>query len=251
MPVFQLPDEIIFPDPQFAEPDGLLAVGGDLAPARLLAAYQQGIFPWYSDGDPLLWWSPAPRLVLFPEEFHLPKRLARTMRKKVFEVRADTAFTEVISFCAAVRQDNGEGTWITEEMRNAYIQLHELGFAHSLESWCEGELVGGLYGLCLDRVFFGESMFSRRSDASKVALAALVDNADRLNIRIIDCQMTTKHLLRFGSREICRHEFDELLEQFIQQIAPQRPWRLAGQGCSCSIARTQRNSADPSGPDDG
>ncbi|MCW5208146.1 leucyl/phenylalanyl-tRNA--protein transferase, partial [Desulfobulbus sp. US2] len=143
MPVFRLPDEIIFPDPQLAEPDGLLAVGGDLAPARILAAYSQGIFPWYSDSEPILWWSPVPRLVLLPEEFHLPKRLARTIRKNIFEVRADTAFAEVMTSCASIRRDAGEGTWITEEMLEAYIHLHELGFAHSVESWFEGELVGG------------------------------------------------------------------------------------------------------------
>lgn len=154
MPIFRLPEEIIFPDPQLAEPDGLLAVGGDLAPGRILAAYQQGIFPWYSDGEPILWWSPAPRLVLLPEEFHLPKRLARTMRQNIFEVRADTAFAKVIASCAAVRRDAGEGTWITEEMQEAYIALHELGFAHSLESWHEGELVGG----CTVSVWTGFSL---------------------------------------------------------------------------------------------
>ena len=229
MPIFRLPEEIIFPDSQLAEPDGLLAVGGDLVPARILAAYQRGIFPWYSEGEPILWWSPAPRLVLFPENFHLPKRLARTIRKNIFDVRADTAFAQVIAACASIRQAAGEGTWITEEMRNAYISLHELGFAHSLESWYEGELVGGLYGVCLDRVFFGESMFSSRNDASKVALAALIHNAEHQNIRAVDCQMTTAHLLRFGSREISREEFDELLEQFIQRIMPQKPWRLVRQ----------------------
>lgn len=229
MPIFRLPEEIIFPDSQLAEPDGLLAVGGDLVPARILAAYQRGIFPWYSEGEPILWWYPAPRLVLFPENFHLPKRLARTIRKNIFDVRADTAFAQVIAACASIRQAAGEGTWITEEMRNAYISLHELGFAHSLESWHEGELVGGLYGVCLDRVFFGESMFSSRNDASKVALAALIHNAEHLNIRAVDCQMTTAHLLRFGSREISREEFDELLEQFIQRIMPQKPWRLVRQ----------------------
>lgn len=228
MPVFQLPDEIIFPDPQLAEPDGLLAIGGDLSAARLLAAYQQGIFPWYSEGDPILWWSPAPRLILLPEEFHLPKRLGRTIRKKIFEVRADTAFAEVIASCASIREESGEGTWITEDMRNAYIHLHELGFAHSLECWFEEELVGGLYGICLDRIFFGESMFSRKSDASKVALVGLVQYAEQLGIRAIDCQMTTSHLVRFGSREMNRREFHELLEQFIQRIAPQAPWRLTG-----------------------
>ncbi|WPD22427.1 MAG: leucyl/phenylalanyl-tRNA--protein transferase [Candidatus Electrothrix scaldis] len=229
MPVFRLPQEIVFPDPQLAEPDGLLAVGGDLSPGRIIAAYHQGIFPWYSDNEPILWWSPVPRLVLLPEEFHLPKRLARTLRKNIFEVRADTAFAQVISSCATVRQEAGEGTWITKDMQEAYVQLHNLGFAHSLETWFEGELVGGLYGICLDRFFFGESMFSRRNDASKVALTTFMQNAEHLNIRAIDCQMTTKHMLRFGSRERNREEFDELLEQFIQQIRPQAPWRLLGQ----------------------
>jgi leucyl/phenylalanyl-tRNA--protein transferase len=228
MPVFRLPNEIIFPDPLFAEPDGLLAVGGDLSVPRLLAAYQQGIFPWYSEGEPILWWSPAPRLVLLPEEFHLPRRLARTIRKKIFDVRADTAFAEVIASCAALRLESGEGTWITEDMQKAYIRLHELGFAHSVECWSEERLVGGLYGVCLDRMFFGESMFSRRSDASKVALAALVQYAGQAGIRAVDCQMTTAHLLRFGAREMNRHEFHELLEQFIQVIEPQARWRLSG-----------------------
>ena len=228
MSVFRLSKEYIFPDPQLAEPDGLLAVGGDLNPARLLAAYQQGIFPWYSEGEPILWWSPVPRLILLPEEFHLPKRLARTLRKKVFEVRVDTAFAEVISSCAAIRRENEEGTWITEEMQKAYMHLHELGFAHSVESWCEGELVGGLYGICLDRIFFGESMFSRKSDASKVAFATLMSNAEQLNIRAVDCQMTTQHLLRFGSREVNREEFDDLLERFIQKLIPQQSWQLGG-----------------------
>ena len=211
MPIFRLPAEIIFPDPQLAEPDGLLAVGGDLAPGRILAAYQQGIFPWYSDGEPILWWSPAPRLVLLPEEFHLPKRLARTMRQNIFEVRADTAFAEVIASCAAVRRDAGEGTWITEEMQEAYIALHELGFAHSLESWHEGELVGGLYGVSLGKCFFGESMFTRATNASKVALVALVNYLKALDFSLIDCQITTAHLERFGAREISRARYlDEL-----------------------------------------
>ncbi len=226
MPVFQLTDEILFPSPEFAEPDGLLAIGGDLFPPRLITAYRQGIFPWYSEGEPILWWSPAPRLVLFPEQFHLPRRLARTIRKQVFLVTADTAFADVIASCGSLRKESGEGTWITEEMKNAYIHLHELGFAHSVECWFEGELAGGLYGVCLDRVFFGESMFSRRTDASKVALAELVRHADEIGIRAIDCQMSTAHLLRFGSREIVREEFQEILEQFIQTIAPQKKWRL-------------------------
>jgi leucyl/phenylalanyl-tRNA--protein transferase len=226
MPVFQLTNDIIFPAPDFAEPDGLLAIGGDLSSPRLITAYRQGIFPWFSEGDPILWWSPAPRLVLFPEQFHLPRRLGRTIRKQLFQVSADTAFAEVISSCGSLRKESGDGTWITKEMKDAYIHLFELGFAHSVECWFEGELAGGLYGVCLDRVFFGESMFSRKNDASKVALATLVRYAEQVGIRAIDCQMSTAHLLRFGSREIEREEFQEILERFIQIIVPQKKWRL-------------------------
>jgi len=226
MPVFQLTNDIIFPAPNFAEPDGLLAIGGDLSAPRLITAYRQGIFPWFSEGDPILWWSPAPRLVLFPEQFHLPRRLGRTIRKQLFQVSTDTAFADVISSCASLRKESGEGTWITEEMKDAYIHLFELGFAHSVECWLEGELAGGLYGVCLDRVFFGESMFSRKTDASKIALTTLARYAEKIGIRAIDCQMSTAHLLRFGSREIEREEFQEILERFIQTIVPQKKWRL-------------------------
>ena len=226
MPVFQLTDDIIFPVPDFAEPDGLLAIGGDLSAPRLITAYRQGIFPWYSEGDPILWWSPAPRLVLFPEQFHLSRRLGRTIRQQVYQVSADTAFADVITFCGSLRKESGEGTWITKEMKDAYIKLFELGFAHSVECWFEGELAGGLYGVCLDRVFFGESMFSRKTDASKIALATLARYAEEIGIRAIDCQMSTAHLLRFGSREIEREEFQEILERFIQTIVPQKKWRL-------------------------
>jgi len=226
MPVFQLTNDIIFPAPNFAEPDGLLAIGGDLSAPRLITAYRQGIFPWFSEGDPILWWSPAPRLVLFPEQFHLPRRLGRTIRKQLFQVSTDTAFADVISSCASLRKESGEGTWITEEMKDAYIHLFELGFAHSVECWLEGELAGGLYGVCLDRIFFGESMFSRKTDASKIALATLARYAEKIGIRAIDCQMSTAHLLRFGSREIEREEFQEILERFIQTIVPQKKWRL-------------------------
>jgi leucyl/phenylalanyl-tRNA--protein transferase len=226
MPVFRLNRDIIFPDPCLTEPDGLLAIGGDLSPARLLTAYRQGIFPWYSAGDPILWWSPMPRLVLFPKQFHLPKRLARTIRKQLFKVTADTAFARVIRSCAAIRQESGEGTWITDAMQQAYITLHEQGYAHSLECWFEEKLVGGLYGISLDRIFFGESMFSRKTDASKVALVSLVRYAEKTGIQAIDCQMTTQHLLSFGSQEIERDQFHELLERFIQRVQPQEKWIL-------------------------
>ena len=228
MPVFQLPREILFPDPDFAEPDGLLAIGGDLSPERLIEAYSQGIFPWYSQGEPLLWWSPAPRLILLPEEFHLPKRLGRTMRKNIFTVTADTDFSEIITQCGRTRIRSGEGTWITDEMRTAYSRLHELGYAHSIECRQGDTLAGGLYGVCLDRVFFGESMFSLVNDASKVALAVLVTLCKNKGIKMIDCQMTTDHLLRFGAREVSRRSFQQRLATLIVNRAGQKKWRLEG-----------------------
>ena len=227
MPVFRLVDKPIFPSPEFAEPDGLLAVGGDLSPTRLIMAYSQGIFPWFSEGDPILWWSPTPRLVLFPEEFHLPKRLQRTINAGVFTVTADTAFAQVMTGCATASGRVEHGTWITPEMRQAYARLHELGFAHSIECWQDDRLVGGLYGVCLDRIFFGESMFTRVTDASKVALAALMQQALRLDIAMIDCQMTTEHLLRFGAREISGEQFQAQLETHITDCRPQKKWRLS------------------------
>ncbi len=228
MPVFQLPREILFPDPEFAEPDGLLAVGGDLSTERLLEAYRQGIFPWYSQGEPLLWWSPAPRLILVPEEFHLPKRLARTLRQQTFTLTADTVFSRIVTECAETRLRTGEDTWITDDMKKAYIRLHELGFAHSIECWQADTLVGGLYGVCLDRFFFGESMFSLVSNASKVALATLVAQCKIKGIRIIDCQMTTAHLIRFGAREVSRDMFRRHLTLLIRNRAGQKKWRLEG-----------------------
>lgn len=228
MPVFRLIDKPIFPSPEFAEPDGLLAIGGDLHPARLIMAYSQGIFPWFSEGDPLLWWSPTPRLVLFPEEFHLSRRLKRVLSAHTFSVTADTAFAEVVAGCATASGRQEHGTWITSEMRQAYNRLHELGFAHSIECWRDGQLAGGLYGVCLDRVFFGESMFTRVSDASKVALATLALQAPKLGIVMIDCQMTTEHLLRFGARELARELFQAQLDTHIGPCLPQKKWRLSG-----------------------
>ncbi len=226
MPVFQLSSEIIFPDPDFAEPDGLLAVGGDLTPERLIEAYTQGIFPWYSEGEPLLWWSPAPRLILVPTEFHLPKSLARTIKRQTFTVTTDTAFSQVIDQCADTRTSTGEGTWITSEMKEAYCCLHELGYAHSIESWQNDQLMGGLYGICLGRVFFGESMFARASDASKVALATLVSLCREKDIQMIDCQMTTDHLLRFGAKEVSRETFRQQLDLLARDKISPKKWHL-------------------------
>ncbi|MCK0511155.1 leucyl/phenylalanyl-tRNA--protein transferase [Aromatoleum buckelii] len=188
------------------DPDGLLAAGGELSPAWLLAAYRRGIFPWYTEDQPILWWSPDPRLVLIPAHLRISRSLRRTLRQQRFEVRFDTAFADVIAACAEPREPGG-GTWISTEIRQAYLRLHELGYAHSVESWVDGTLVGGLYGIALGRAFFGESMFSRRNDASKVALAHLAVHLQRLGFAAIDCQMTTAHLLSLGAEEMPRARF--------------------------------------------
>jgi leucyl/phenylalanyl-tRNA---protein transferase len=207
MPVFRLSDQFVFPHPSYAEPGGLLAIGGDLSPGRLLLAYAQGIFPWYSDRNPILWWSPDPRLVLFPDELKIAHSLRRIIKKNIFEVTVNRAFRQVIQACAEVRTNIGDETWITSEMIEAYVRLHELGYAHSVEGWHEGELAGGLYGVALGRAFFGESMFTIRADASKVAFVHLVEVIRELGFEFVDCQTTTEHLKRFGAREIAREEF--------------------------------------------
>jgi len=208
------------------EPAGLLAAGGDLSPARLLAAYRQGIFPWYSPGQPVLWWSPEPRAVLFPSEFHCPRSLARTLRHGEFELAVDRNFEAVIEACAAPRLRSA-GTWITAEMHRAYCDLHRRGFAHSVETYRAGKLIGGLYGVWMDKVFFGESMFSRERDASKVALAHLVKIAPANGIEVIDCQLSSRHLESLGARTIPRREFRAFLppqialgEAFMQNSRP-------------------------------
>ena len=212
MTVFRLTRELIFPPSHCADPDGLLAVGGDLSPERLLLAYRQGIFPWYSANTAILWWSPDPRLVLFPHELRVSKSLERVLRKKVFTVTMDRAFTEVIRHCAAARRRAGDGTWIVPDMMVAYHRLHQIGYAHSAEAWHQGKLVGGLYGVALGRVFFGESMFTEKTDASKVALVHLVQLLRQWEFKLIDCQVTTAHLKRFGAREIARKEFLKRLD---------------------------------------
>lgn len=196
------------------EPPGLLAAGGDLSPARLLAAYRRGIFPWYSPGQPVLWWSPDPRAVLFPEEFRCSRSLEKTLRNRGFQTHIDLDFAAVITACAAPRAASA-GTWITAEMRAAYIELHRQGRAHSIESYLEGRLVGGLYGVRLGGVFFGESMFSRERDASKVALARLVELCRAEAIALIDCQLPSRHLESLGSRLIPRSRFQALLREHI------------------------------------
>jgi leucyl/phenylalanyl-tRNA---protein transferase len=200
------------------EPAGLLAAGGDLSTTRLLAAYRRGIFPWYSPGQPVLWWSPDPRAVLFPEEFRCTRSLAKVMRNGGFEVTLDKDFHAVIEACAAPRPHSG-GTWITAEMLRAYVELHRRGYAHSIETYHGGKLAGGLYGVRLGGVFFGESMFSRKRDASKVALARLVEVCIASRIVVIDCQMASAHLESLGSRRIARTGFQGLLREQIS-LAP-------------------------------
>lgn len=193
-------------DRALREPDGLLAAGGDLSPARLLAAYQRGIFPWFSAGQPILWWCPDPRAILLPGEFKTSRSLAKTIRNRGFETRIDTAFKDVIRACGSSELRPG-GTWLSVEMRAAYTQLHTLGFAHSFETWLEGKLVGGLYGVALGQVFFGESMFSLERDASKVALARLCGELLARGFHMIDCQMATPHLMSLGAQLIPRPQF--------------------------------------------
>lgn len=225
MPVFKLSKHIEFPPPELAENNGLLAIGGDLHPARLIAAYRQGIFPWYSEGEPLLWWFISPRLVLFPDEFRVPQRLARYIRNSSLHITRDAAFAEVIHQCATVRTETGEKTWITQKMQEAYTELHRMGIAHSIECWQDDRLVGGLYGIALDRIFFGESMFSRTRCGSQFAMIELVTFLKSKDFALIDCQMTTDHLLRFGAREISGREFQLHLKKDIRDITPHDNWK--------------------------
>ena len=212
---------IEFPDPEMAGPDGILAIGGDLSPERLILAYRSGIFPWYSEGDPIIWHSPEKRMVLFPRELRISSSMKQLMRKKLYQITWNTSFEEVIRACQSSPRKGQDGTWITDEMLEAYLRLHELGHARSMEVWRQtdhnGErkkkLVGGLYGIDLGHVFCGESMFSRESNTSKLAFIELVRRLERHNYRVIDCQMYTSHLASLGAREIPRSEFLELLRK--------------------------------------
>ncbi|TYO97091.1 leucyl/phenylalanyl-tRNA--protein transferase [Geothermobacter ehrlichii] len=220
MPVYRLGDALVFPPPHLAEANGLLAVGGDLASERLLLAYSMGIFPWFNEGDPLLWWSPDPRCVLFPGELHVSRSLAKTLRRGRYRISFDQAFDQVVELCAGLRRRSQEGTWITPQMQEAYGRLHRLGYAHSVEAWHEGELAGGLYGICLGRFFFGESMFSRRRDASKVAFVTLVRSLQAANFLLIDCQLPSPHLHSLGARDLDRERFLHLLDLGGLRVSP-------------------------------
>mgnify|MGYP006285366127 CR=1 FL=1 len=215
MPISHLNQHLVFPPPESAEDaaGGLLAVGGDLSRERLLLAYRMGIFPWYSPGEPILWWSPDPRLIIDLENLHIPRRLRREIRKRPFRLTLDCAFREVIQFCATVPRPGQHGTWITPEMIEAYIDLHETGFAHSVEAWQGAELVGGVYGVSLGRCFFGESMFSRATNASKITLVTLCLQLRAWDFWLLDCQVSNPHLIQFGPEEIPRADFLCLLEE--------------------------------------
>ncbi len=224
MPVFRLPDEVVFPSPELAEEDGLLAVGGDLSVERLLAAYSVGIFPWYSDDSPILWWSPDPRLVLIPGDLRVSRSLRQTIKKGTYRTTFDHAFERVMRSCGEMRRKDEAGTWITEEMIGAYCRLHEKGFAHSVESWAGDELAGGLYGVALGGVFYGESMFAGKSDASKVAFVKLVRQLAEWKFRIIDCQVKTLHLMSLGAKEVPRSEFLKIVRKALKVQTPQGKW---------------------------
>jgi leucyl/phenylalanyl-tRNA--protein transferase len=225
-PVYRLGAALAFPDPRDSDPSGLLAVGGDLSRERLLLAYAHGIFPWYSEGQPILWHSPDPRTVLLPGALHVPRSLSKEIKRAHFEVRFDTAFDAVVERCAEALRPGQDGTWITDPMRSAYAALHRDGFAHSAEAWEEGELVGGLYGVSLGGAFFGESMFALRSDASKVAFVTLVRQLARWEFDLVDCQVHTQHLERFGASAWPRERFLARLERSLCRETRRGAWRL-------------------------
>jgi len=218
-----LPRTYTFPPLEAASPEGLLAVGGDLNPGRLLSAYRQGVFPWFSDGQPILWWSPDPRAILYPANLHISRSLRKSMRTQDFEVTADRAFDRIIQACAESRNTR-EGTWITSGMQDAYCALHRMGYAHSVETWQNGQLVGGLYGLAIGKAFFGESMFSRITDASKTALVGLAASLTTNGYHFIDCQVVSEHLDSLGAQAVPRHRFSSELEQAVQTRGSTNTW---------------------------
>lgn len=226
MPVFRLDERLIFPPAELADENGVIAVGGDLSPERLLLAYASGIFPWYGDELPIIWHSPDPRMVLRPDSVQVSRSLRKAMRKQLYEIRLDTAFADVIAACARVPRPGQNGTWITADMAAAYLQLHELGFAHSAEAWQEGRLAGGLYGVSLGGAFFGESMFARATDASKIAFVTLVEQLHAWQFDFIDCQVHTEHLARFGAESWPRSKFLAAVDATVGKPSRRGRWQL-------------------------
>lgn len=212
MPVFGLSDDLIFPHPSLAEEDGLLAVDGDLSPERLILAYRNGIFPWFSEDEPILWWSPNPRFILYPKDIKVSHSMKKLLKKNTYKISFDTCFRDVISNCSNLRKESG--TWITNDMIEAYCKLHELGYAHSVEAWYEDRLVGGLYGISIGKCFFGESMFSTMSNASKAAFITLCKKLEEKGYTMVDCQVYTEHLESLGAVNISREKFLELVEEY-------------------------------------
>jgi len=217
--------DMVFPNPRYAPQEGLLAFGGDLSPDRLLTAYRKGIFPWYSKDDPILWWSPDPRLVLYPDEFKVSKSFRRVLRNGNFRVSFDSSFKEVIELCGSVPREGQDGSWLIDEMQEAYIELHDMGFAHSVEVYDGDRLVGGLYGIAIGRAFFGESMFSLVSNGSKVAFKALSDVLGLRGYDFIDCQVSNDHLLRMGAKPISRDRFLDELEESLTRSTDLGSWQ--------------------------
>jgi leucyl/phenylalanyl-tRNA--protein transferase len=240
--IFRLDQRLAFPRPDLADESGLLAVGGDLRPERLVLAYALGIFPWYSAGSPILWHSPDPRMVLRASELRVGRSLAKTRRRGAYDIRLDTSFRAVIEGCATTERPEGGGTWITRAMIDAYAELHRRGVAHSVEAFLDGELVGGLYGVSLGGAFFGESMFARAPDASKVAFVTLVEQLQRWGIDLVDCQVQTSHLARFGATEWPRADFLAALEVALAKPTRPGPWKWDG-------AAARGLPAPPAAPD--
>lgn len=227
MPIFTLTEEIYFPPVELTSEIGVLAIGGDLFTDRLLLAYRSGIFPWYSEGEPIMWWCPDPRFVLYPEELKISRTMRQILNRNIFEITCDTSFSEVIIGCSQPREKE-KGTWITTPMLEAYCAFHESGYAHSVEAWKDGTLAGGLYGVSLGRCFFGESMFTRESNASKAAFLTLVKRLIDQGFLLIDCQVYTRHLESFGAKEVPRTEFLEILNQSLEYQTIQGKWGEMG-----------------------
>ena len=238
MPVYRLSSELVFPPPHLAIEEGLLAVGGDLSVERLLMAYGLGIFPWYTQGEPILWWSPDPRLVLYPSQIRVSRRLKRIIRQNRFAVTFDHAFDRVIRACSSAVRHHQTGTWITEEMIAAYIALHRAGYAHSVEAWQEERLVGGLYGVSLGGSFFGESMFHQVSNAANVALASLAQQLNQWHFDMIDCQVMTDHLVRMGAVEVPRSDFLSRLNRSVKKKTKRGKWQVAVNNAADALGKT-------------